>query len=79
MNYFTFLENRNTKSHSISIPFIGKVWVNQMENGDMRAQPFFTESFSDMIKKLMNGDDTKIVKYFEEEFINPVLQEISES
>jgi hypothetical protein len=79
MNYLTLLENRKTKNHMIQVPFIGKVWVHEREDGEIDVQPFFTESFSEMIKRVKSGDDTRLVKYFEEEFVDPILQEIEES
>jgi hypothetical protein len=88
MNYLSLLENRKVKNHMIQIPFIGKIWVHQGDSAsggagggdeDLTIQPFFTESFSEMIRRLKTGDDTKLVKYFEEEFIDPVLTEIEES
>jgi len=78
MNYLSLLENRSSKNHVVQIPFIGKIWVHEGES-DLQIQPYFTEQFADMIRRVKSGDDTRLVKYFEEEFIDPVLTEIEES
>jgi hypothetical protein len=79
MNYLNLLEHRDSKNQVVQIPYIGKVWVHEQDDGELSTQSFFTESFTEMLKRMKTGDDTKIMKYFEEEFIDPVLTEIEES
>jgi len=79
MNYLGLLESRDSKHQVIQVPFVGRMWIHEGEDGGLDVQPMFSEAFIDMIKRVRSGDDTRLVKYFEEEFIDPVLLEISES
>jgi hypothetical protein len=82
--YLNLLEEkenkRNQKSYNmINLPYIGKV-VLRNNNQDKELETFFilNQDFKNVIKNIQNGDETGLIQFFQENFINKTIDNIVE-
>jgi hypothetical protein len=79
LNYLTLIEKKESRINVLNIPLVGKILASIKEDGELEVSAYLTEALQETIKKIKNGDDTEVIKYFTQEFIDPVVAEICEN
>jgi hypothetical protein len=76
--YLNLLEEKDAPYNIVSIPYIGKMMVrpNKEKNGEFDPLFIFNEGFKSVYKNIKNGDETGLIQYFQENFINKTLDNI---
>ena len=78
--YLSILEQREKKLVEIKLPFMGKIMLRfNEENDDFEQFLLIDPNVRDIIKSLRTGNDTGLVSYFKEHFINRTIDVIKES
>ena len=77
LNYLNIIEKKKNPNISIiQVPFIGKIWTNLKSDGEVESSVYLSTQIIETIKKIKAGDKLDIIKYFTQEFIDPVIEEI---
>jgi hypothetical protein len=82
--YLNLLEEKEDKKNQrtyniITIPYIGKIILRN--NQDKELEPFMilNQEFKNVIKNIQNGDETGLIQFFQENFINKTIGNIVET
>jgi hypothetical protein len=77
-SFLDLLENKDKNYNILSIPFLGKLLIKpDKENpGELENFLILNEETKSIIKKIKNGYETDLIQYFQENFINKVLENI---
>jgi hypothetical protein len=81
--YLNLLEEkenkRNQKSYNmISIPYIGKIVLRSNQEKELEPFIILNQDFKNVIKNIQNGDETGLIQFFQENFINKTIDNIVE-
>ena len=76
LNYLNMIEKKNPTISIIQVPLIGKIWTHLKPNGEIESSVYLSSQIEESIKKIKSGDKLDIIKYFTQEFIDPVIEEI---
>ena len=77
--YISLLEQKDRPISEIKIPYLGKIMLRFKENEpEFERFLLIEEEVQEIIKNIRNGDDTELVQFFQENFINKVLNNILE-
>jgi hypothetical protein len=80
MNYLSLLEGKEKNCVILQIPLVGKIWCRfDKEKDEYETHLILNDQIKEAMKKTRIGDDNEVVKFYEAEFISPILQEIEES
>jgi hypothetical protein len=65
----------------ISIPYLGKIMLRPSKEDDKTFDQFLllTDNFKTILHNVKNGDETGLIQFFQENFINRVIDNIVES
>jgi len=76
-NYLSLLEQKDKNMAEIKIPYIGRIML-RFKEGEPDLEPFILldSNVKDIIKNLRTGNDTGMVQFFQENFINKVVNNI---
>jgi len=78
-SYLSLLEQKDKNVNEIKLPFIGKVMLRfNEENADCESFLCLDHNVKEIIKNLRTGNDTGLVQFFQENFINKVISNIVE-
>jgi hypothetical protein len=79
-SFLEILENKDKNYNIISIPFLGKILIKPDKEKPGELENFFilNEDTKSIIKKIKNGYETELIQYFQDNFINRVLENIDE-
>jgi hypothetical protein len=77
-SFLDLLENKDKNYNILSVPFLGKLLVKPDKENPGEFENFFilNEETKSIIKKIKNGYETDLIQYFQENFINKVLENI---
>ena len=76
--YLSILEQRDKNINEIKIPYLGKIMLRFNDSDNSFEQFLLIDpSFKEMIKNLRSGNDNGLVNFFQENFINKVIDHIS--
>ena len=78
--YLNLLEQKDKNISEIKLPHIGKIML-RFKEGEQDFDKFILldQNFQEIIKNLRAGNDTGLVQFFQENFINKVIDNISET
>ena len=76
LNYLNIIEKKNPTISIIQVPLIGKIWTHLKPDGEIESSIYLSSQVEDAIKKIKAGDKLDFIKYFTQEFISPVIEEI---
>jgi len=70
--FLKILENKDKKVNIIKIPYLGNALLKETDEG---FETFFSvnQNFIDIVKKIKKGDDSGLVEYFQQEFLEKLL------
>jgi hypothetical protein len=74
--YLDLLENKDKPYNEILLPYIGRLLIRPRENKDMDIMFAMNDNFSKVYKNIKNGDETGLIQFFQENFINKVIDNI---
>jgi hypothetical protein len=79
-SFLEILENKDKNYNIISIPFLGKILIKPDKEKLGELENFFilNEDTKSIIKKIKHGYETELIQYFQDNFINRVLENIDE-
>jgi hypothetical protein len=79
--FLDILENKDANYNIISVPFLGKILIRPDKERPDEFETFFSfnEETKNTIKKIKSGQETELIQYFQENFINKVLENIDDS
>ena len=74
------LENKDKTLNTIQIPFFGKVVVrpDQEVKGEFEAFLALNPNFRETIKTIKAGNETGLIAFFQENFINKILDNFTD-
>jgi len=76
--YLSLLEQKDKKTCEMKIPYIGKIMLRFNEdNNDFEQFLLIDSNVKEVIKNLRNGYDTGLVQFFQENFINKVIDNLN--
>jgi hypothetical protein len=80
-SFLELLENKDKNYNIISIPFLGKILIKPDKENPEEYENFFiiNEDTKSIIKKIKNGQETELIQYFQNNFINKVLENIDDT
>jgi CRISPR/Cas system-associated protein endoribonuclease Cas2 len=81
--YLNLLEEKedkhNQKSYNmINLPYIGKIVLRTNQEKELEPFIILNQDFKTMIKNIQNGDETGLIQFFQENFINKTIDNIVE-
>jgi len=78
--YLSLLEQKDKNINDILVPYLGKIRL-RFNDGESEFDKFIllNENFQDVIKNLKAGNNNGMIQFFQENFINKVVDNISES
>jgi hypothetical protein len=79
-SFLEILENKDKNYNIIQIPFLGKILIKPDKEKPGEFENFFVlnDDTKSIIKKIKNGYETELIQYFQDNFINKVLENIDE-
>jgi len=78
--YLSLLEQKDKNLNEIKLPYLGKIMLRfNDENSDIDKFILLDQSFQDVIKNIRLGNDTGLVQFFQENFVNKVIDNIIDS
>jgi hypothetical protein len=87
-SYLKLLEEKDRSINTIEIPFIGTIVIKfDKEKKQFAIEPesrapwvhiHLKDELKDMVAKIKMGDETDLVKYFQDNFINKVIDQYEE-
>jgi len=79
-SFLEILEKKDEKYNLISIPFLGKILIKPDRSNPEEFENFIllNEDTKSIIKKIKRGYETELIQYFQENFINKVLENIDD-
>lgn len=76
--YISLLEQKDKKINEIKLPYVGKIMLRWDDEGKEFEQFLLMDpSFRDIVNKLKKGEDTGLVQFFQENFINKIVDNIT--
>jgi agmatine/peptidylarginine deiminase len=77
-SFIDILENKDKSYNIIQIPFLGKILIKPDKEKPGEYENFFilNEDTKNIVKKIKSGSETELIKYFQDNFINKVLNNI---
>jgi hypothetical protein len=77
-SFLEILEEKDKSYNFVTIPFFGKIMIKPDPENPGEFQNFIhlNEETKSIIKKIKNGNETELIHYFQENFINKVLSNI---
>ena len=79
LNYLNMIEKKNPTISIIQVPLIGKIWTRLKPDGEIESSAYLTSQMEEAIRRIKAGDKVDVIRYFTQEFIDPVIEEIEES
>jgi hypothetical protein len=81
--YLNLLEEKenkhNQKSYNIiQIPYIGKIIIRLNQEKELEPFIIMNPDFKGMLKNIQDGDETGLIQFFQENFINKTIDNIVE-
>ena len=69
------LEEKNKDFNVLQIPFFGKILMkpDEEKKGEFESFLALNSNFKDIIKSVKSGNETGLIAFFQENFINKVL------
>jgi agmatine/peptidylarginine deiminase len=76
--FLDVLEKKNNNYNIIPVPFLGKIIIKPDKEVPGEYENFFilNEDTKSLIRKIKKGSETELIQYFQENFINKVLENI---
>ena len=71
--YLSLLEQRDKGITEIKLPYFGKIMLKFEDDNSFESFLCMNQNVKDVIKNLRNGNDTGLIQFFTETFINRVI------
>ena len=78
--YLSLLEQRDKNIAEVKLPYIGKIML-RFKEGETEFDKFILvdRNVQEIIKNIRAGNDTGLVQFFQESFVNKVIDNITEN